>query len=328
MNILNKQNNMLLAQNGFSLLELMISIPLGLLVMLAVLQTFTSGLDGVYLQNAYSRVQENGRMASELMARDIRGADYWGCAGDIDAITSHLDSSDSDYNAALLPVGGAGVDGENDVTSQSIAAINVKDSTDTLTLRGSESLSGVKVSTPYMVTTSANIHITVGSSLEKGDVILVSDCQEADLFTNTIQNTATSGNIGHNTGSIQVDGAIDNATQILSHTYSAGAQILAPFAKIYFIGENASGSHSLYRSDNGTAQELVRGINDLQLIYGEDTNDDGSVDTFANADSVSNMDDVLSIRISLVAESGEGSSGTALEKTYDVTGNIRNRTLQ
>ncbi|GLS92594.1 hypothetical protein GCM10007916_36660 [Psychromonas marina] len=311
-------------QLGFSIIELMIALVLGLLVIGAVLKVFTASIQGVHLQNSFSRVQENGRIATELIVRDIRGADYWGCAGDIGAITNHLDTSPgSGYDESILPTAGSGIDGGNNVTSQTIAGITVKDTTDTLTLRGAGSLSGVKVSTPFMPTTAAVIHITTGSSLAKGDIILISDCKEADLFSNTQQNTPTNGNIGHNIGNLA--GGIKNITKDLSHTYGGDAQILVPFAKVYFIGVNASGTHSLYRSDNGVARELVRGINDLQLMYGEDTSGNGSANSFTATPT--NMDNVISIRASLTAESGESSSGTPLERTYHTTANIRNRTL-
>lgn len=324
MRFFHKKNDCSQQQCGFSLIELMISIVLGLLVLAAILKVFSSSIQGVHLQNSFSRVQENGRIATELMARDIRGADYWGCSGDIDEITNHLDTtSGSGYDESILPTAGAGIDGDNDVTSQTIAGITVKDDTDTLTLRGATSLSGVKVSPPFMPTTSAVIHITTGSDLAKGDIILISDCKAADLFSNTQENTPTNGNIGHNTGNLN-DG-INNATKDLSHTYGGDAQILTPFANVYFIGINGSGTHSLYRSEDGEPRELVRGINDLQIIYGEDTSDNGSVNSFTATPS--NMNNVISIRVSITAESGESSSGTSLERTYHTTANIRNRTL-
>ncbi|WP_354623371.1 PilW family protein [Psychromonas sp. MME2] len=330
MQVLSKKSGSLSLQRGFSLIEMMIAIPLGLLVMLAVLQIFTSSLQGVHLQNGFARVQESGRMATELMIRDIRGADYWGCAGDVSQITNHLDTTDANYNQSILPTAGAGLAGSNNVTSATIGGISVKDATDTLTLRGAGSLSGVKVTPPFMPTVAAVIHVDTTTTIPKGQVILISDCREADLFSNSQETKANDGansNIAHATGNIVVSGAIDNATKDLSHTYDGSAQILSPFAKVYFIGVNASGTHSLYRSDNGVAKELVRGINDLQIMYGEDTSDNGSADTFADAASVTNMDNVRSVRVALTAESGESASGTALEKTYQVTANIRNRTL-
>lgn len=324
---LNIKNNVnFIQQRGFSLIELLIAIPLSLLVMLVVLKIFTANIQGVNLQNAYSRVLENGRMSVELMTLDIRISDYWGCVNDINSITSHLKTTDSDYDSAIIPINQQAVTGVNNVSALTISTISVINNTDTLTLWGSTGLSNIKVETPYMTTSSAAVHISTGSGIEKGDILLITDCIRADLFTNTSNNTDTSGTIGHNTGTVTGTGNVDNETTNFSDTYDGSAQILIPYVKTYFIGQNSAGSSSLYRSYNGTASEMVRGITDLQLTYGEDLNGNGSVDTFVDASSVINMDNIVSINLQLISESGTGAS--SLQRTYTVTANIRNRTLQ
>jgi len=315
------------AQQGFTLLELMIAMSLGVLVLFAILKIFIVNLEGVNLQNTYARVQENGRMSMELLSRDIRMADYWGCINDIDTITNNLDTSDDDYDASLVPVGQQALSGENDVSSSSIAGISVNDGTDTFTLRGATSFSDSKLETPYMTATDADITISTGSAIDAGTMLLISDCEQADLFTNSSANTDTSGIISHGIDTLG-EGYVDNASADFGGIYNNSAQLLTVYVKSYFIGENSAGSYSLYRSYNGIASEMVRDVSDLQLTYGEDTSGDGSADTFSNASLVSEMDDVVAIRLQLVSASGEGSSGTALARTYRVTTNIRNRTLQ
>jgi type IV pilus assembly protein PilW len=328
MKAFSKKRGAFQGQAGFSMIELMISILVGLLVLAAVLKIFTNSMEGVHLQNGFSRVQESGRLATELMIRDIRGADYWGCGGDIGEITNHLNTADLvNYDASILPTAGAGIGGANNVTSLTIAGIAVKDTTDTLTLRGAGSLSDVKIIAPYMNVNAATIHVYTASLIAKGTILLISDCKEADLFVNTndtaISNGNNTRNIGHSTGNIP---GLDNAIKNLSHTYAADAQILIPFTKVFFIGVNTSGTHSLYRADNGVANELVRGVTDLQLLFGEDTSGNGSANTFTATPA--DMDNVISIRASITAESGLSSSGTPIVRTYHTTANIRNRTLQ
>lgn len=304
---------------------MMIATAVGMLVLLAVSRIFSNNLDSVYLQSAFARVQENGRIATELVSRDIRSADYWGCMGDIGSINSLLDSNDDDYDASWVPLGSA-IAGVNNASSQAISTINVKDGSDILTLRGSSSAAGVKIEDPYMTVNSATIHINKDMGLEQGQLLLISDCTNADLFS-VSNNNPDSGSLVHNTGTITVDGAVDNEEKSLSKTYDGSAHILMPFTKQFFIGENSSGSYSLYRSVNGVASELVRNINDMQLIFGEDTSNNGSADTFSDADSVSNMDNVVSIRVTLTSESGASVSAASMQRDYQFTTNIRNRTL-
>ena len=295
-------------QQGFSLIELLIAIPISLLILFAVLKIFTATVQSVSMQNGFSRVQENGRMAIELISRDIRGADYWGCANDINAITNNL----SNPSAVDLLLSNGGIDGEEDASSLIIDGKDVLDGSDTLTLRGAQSYSNVKLQ-GAMAMNSGTMTILTGSSIESGDMILTTDCQVGDLFANT----ADTQNTNKLASSVN-----------LSKAYSADAQILSPSSKTYFIAESQSGDgvYSLYRGVNGSASEMVRGINDLQVRYGEDSNASGAVDSYSDAASVSNMDNVLVIRVILVSESGNGVSGSALERSYTVTSAIRNRT--
>lgn len=285
-------------QKGFSLIELMIAIPLGLLVMFAVLRIFTANIQGVSVQNAFSRVQESGRMSVELMTRDIRIADYWGCIHDITAI--YDDSAQ-------------GISGEDNVSSTTIGGVDVKDNTDTLTLRGAKGFSSIKIKTA-MESTTANIFLdfTDSTGIDVDDVLLISDNEYGDVFTNTSS----------------IDGTISHASA-LQKAYGIDAQLLVPYIKTYFIGENDEGSYSLYRYDDetGDANEVVRGVNDLQLTYGEDTTGNDAADTFSDADSATDMDNVLFVRVQLVSDSESGTSGTSLERTYTTTATIRNRSL-
>jgi type IV pilus assembly protein PilW len=323
---INIKNNLnIVQQRGFSLIELMIAIPLGLLVMFAILKIFTANVNGVNLQNSYARVQENGRMSVGMLARDIRVADYWGCINDISAITNNLNTTDEDYDATLIPSGQQSVSGQNDVLLTTIAGISVIDDTDTLTLWSSTGFSNSKMETPYMTAISSSISISTDNGITQGDMLVISDCEKADLFTNTSANTDLTGTVEHSTSSTGA-GNVDNASSDFTELYDGTAQLLKPYVKTYFIGQNSAGSSSLYRSFNGTANELVRGMTDLQLIYGEDTSGNGSADTFVDASLVTDMDNVSSIRLQLVSDNGTGSS--SLERTYTVTVNIRNRTLQ
>src|SRR5688572_25344418 len=59
---------------GFSLVELMISLVLGLLVTAAAVGIFLSNQRTFRATESLARIQEDGRVAFELMARDLRQA--------------------------------------------------------------------------------------------------------------------------------------------------------------------------------------------------------------------------------------------------------------
>ncbi len=66
-------------QLGLSLVELMISITLGLFLMAGVVQMFISSSTVFGTQQGLSRVQETGRLAVEFIGRDLRMASFSGC---------------------------------------------------------------------------------------------------------------------------------------------------------------------------------------------------------------------------------------------------------
>ncbi len=87
--------------------------------------------------------------------------------------------------------------------------------------------------------------------------------------------------------------------------------------------------NSLYRSvDGGAAVELVEGISDLQVLYGEDTDGDDIPNYYVDADSVSNMEQVVSVRFTVTAETInklQSTGGDRLTRDFASTVVLRNR---
>lgn len=107
---------------------------------------------------------------------------------------------------------------------------------------------------------------------------------------------------------------------------------------LYYLGTNAAGQPALFRASLGnngsiTIEELVEGIEDLQLLYGEDINGDGVVNVYVDAASVTDFTRVINLRLSITARTLEdniASQTTAagdkrLRRTFTTSINIRNR---
>ena len=65
---------------GFGLVELMVSITLGLLLTAAVMQTLVAANTSYRIQDSLSQIQEAGRYAIHFLGKDLRMAGYMGCA--------------------------------------------------------------------------------------------------------------------------------------------------------------------------------------------------------------------------------------------------------
>ncbi|WP_263260278.1 prepilin-type N-terminal cleavage/methylation domain-containing protein [Pseudomonas sp. RIT-PI-S] len=75
-------------QQGLSLIELMISLALGLIIVLGVTQAFISAKNTYLTQNAASAMQEDARYLLTRMSQEIRMTGMFGCLATITAPTT------------------------------------------------------------------------------------------------------------------------------------------------------------------------------------------------------------------------------------------------
>jgi len=307
-------------QTGLSMLEIMIAMVLGAFLLGGVLQIFSSSKQTYRVQEGMSRLQENGRFAMDFITKDIRMADFWGCLKNgLVNITNNLDPGGTGYDAyahAFVQ----GVDGTNNT------GLNTSD---TITIRGAFN-SGITVQQPYGPQESSNLQISTNNGLAQGDVVLVSDCVQGDIFQISNANPDTGGVAVHNTGSVTQPGNF-NATNpgcaganahCLSKVYEGDASIFKIGTISYSIQTGSSGQPALFRQiDNNAATELVEGIENLQILYGEDSDADGTPDYYVSAGTAGlDMDQVVSIRVTLLARSIEDNlAGQPVTYTYNGT---------
>ena len=282
-------------------------------------------------------MQENGRMALEVIARDVRMADFWGCASDIFNVVNNLNNAGAGY--IDFQAGGlAGTEG-------------AAGGPDTLVLRGGVN-SGLDLEPPYGPQASANISVAAGNDLEQGDIMFVSDCTNADIFQVTNANPGGTGTIVHNTGSVTVPGNFNVSNpgcpganaHCLSKIYGADASVFNVQQISYSIAPGSEDQPALFR--NGA--EFLDGVEDLQVLYGEDTDapetaGSGIANYYVSANQVADMNNVVSIRFAVVTRSqNDNLTGGAtqnyavlgvaraapderLRQTYSTTVTIRNR---
>jgi len=341
----------LVKQQGLSLIEFMIAGVIGLILILGLTQIFVSNRQAFDTTAASADVQETGRMAVEILAKAIRNADYWGCV-DNNNVFNNLDNTATGYDDDILGFG-SGLAGENDNADGSDV---ITDGTDVIFLRGTRGSSDIQIDAP-MPNSSAVLNVTSQGNLAIGDVVAATNCQGGDIF----QITALPGadEIQHNMGATLFPGNGKNSgtcaggagSNCLSQLYDTGASILVPYSERYFIGTGVSGEPSLFMrrgilggANVGLAQsiELVDGVQDMQILYGEDSNGDGTVNAYRTASAVSDMNDVLSVRASLLVRSRQRNvldsaqaltfnsaavdgSDLRLRRVYTMTSTIRNR---
>jgi type IV pilus assembly protein PilW len=296
-------------QLGLSLVELLVAMAVGLILTLGISQIFTSNSKTMKLQNELARVQEDSRIALELISRQIRNADYWGCAGSLSdgLMVNHLKVTDPNlygYNQ--------GVEGRDDISASVAASLGLTGAvlgTDVVILRGASGFNSIKPTGNHNLA-NANLKVNQNDGkINSGDILAISDCTSGDVFQAT--NNTTDKQIGHNTGNNVTpgnrtmgglfDGCPGNNGHCLSKLYDSSAMIMKASTQIYYVATGSDGEPSLFnKTDANAGVELVENIDNLQFMYGEDTDSDGKVNTYKNAAAVSNFENVLSIRIGVV----------------------------
>ena len=317
MNILNR-NSSSKNQSGFALIELLIAMLLGLVLVGGILQMFSSSRQTHRVHEATARMQESGRMALEVIARDIRMGDFWGCASDITNVVNNLDSTGAGFTD-FATGGVGGTEGGAGVP-------------DTLILRGGFD-KGLDIEPPYGPQASANIKTSAGNDLEQGQIVFVSDCTGGDIFQITNANPGGAGTIVHNTGSTVSPGNYNVSNpgcpgggnaHCLSRVYGADATLFGVQELTYSIAPGSEGEPALFR--NGA--EFLDGVEDFQILYGEDTDALGGVGSgvanyYVPADQVTDMNTVVSIRFAVVTRSQDDNLTGGANQNYSVLGEAR-----
>lgn len=316
-------------QAGFTLIEIMIALLIGAFLLSGIIQIFINTRQTYQMQDNLSKLQENGRFAMDFISKDIRMAGYRGCKRNV-SISSILNSPTSflyDFNTAIQGF---------ESTSSTAWTPAILDANIPSALGGSDIIT-LRVAGPqsYYVTTHGsganNLTLSSATGLSTGDIVLVAACGTSN--PRAFQISAITGNVLSHAAS----GTPGNATQSLIEDYATG-EVLPINTISYFIRTNPNGEPSLYRrTGSSDSTELVEGIVDMQILYGEDTDFDpttgASTDYVPNyyvkANAVVNMTRVISMRISLTARTFDNhltSSGDGrIYRTFTSTIVVRNR---
>jgi len=285
-------------QQGFSLVELMVAMTIGFVVVAAVGYVYLSSRQSFRLTDSMSRMQENGRLAIETLARDVRMAGYVGCGNLKNATVNTIANPPVPVMSMATAI--TGEDSGAAVANYAGTTIT-RPAGDTISVMGAFG-GGVNL-VGNLVPSNANIQINGNPyDFKVGDVLMVTNCTNADIFRPT---TVSSG------GSVTMSHSNATNTGNRVGTYGSDGIVLKMDRFTYFIGINPAGKRALYRTNlaKGVPEdtvELVEDVWDMQIEYGRDTNGDGAADAYGNATTVAaNWAQVVSARISLLLVSPE-----------------------
>lgn len=310
------------AQVGLTLVELMVAITIGLIITAAVTQIYVASRTTYTLEEGLARVQENGRFAVEFLAYDLRMAGYTGCnsklpATSINNIVAGADESSTMMTGGLrgyrytgsggntvgdwdpaLP-GGFFADGE--VTPYTDVIVVQYGSTIDTTLTGNM---GPNLNANIQIATTAATRMDI----QDNDVLIVADCLNADVFR--------ANNAGSGSGTTTIAHPMSVNTSVnLSKSYTTDAQLMKLVSHAYYIAPSADSQQpalfrkELARTGPPVRVELVQGIEDMRLVYAEDTDSNGVPDIYRAPGSVANWMNVIGVRVGVLARTPAVTAG-------------------
>ncbi len=270
-------------QRGFSIIELLVAVVLGLFLMAALVEVLLSGKQSYTAADQISRLQENGRISTHMIVTDLKRAGYMGGNSDIGsilgsegstAVTVNCPTGDTSWGRMIeQPVFGL------DDTNAGYACI-----TNASYLRGD--VLTVRLASPWVSGALNNNQIYLRTSLFEGKIFKGSD---AASVANTVLDQPQS------------------IHDLLAYAYYVGNS-----------GRSCAGQAvpSLFRVRVGATgqpvtDELLPGIEHFQVQYGVNGQ-------YLDANNVADWTQVTTARIWLLVRSECAENGFTDGRTYNL----------
>ena len=341
------------AQSGFSLIELMIAVLIGLVVVAAAGSIYISNRRAYAATEAVSRIQEGSRTAFEMMARDIREAAAVPCGQGLKVGNS---LNPANVAAGSLLDWSNGIHGYDNSDPPSwqvgggVTSVTRVAGTDVLDMHSGYD-TGVSVETHNAP--SAEFKVDQAGVVKNGEILMVCDYSQASIFQVTSANNSNR-TVVHDQGNSEWPGNCTKAlgydatcstkcnnagggapatptSSALCKEYGQNSMIVRMGAARWFLGNTAARGNALYRTSYGISatgslqtltDEIVGGVTDLQFKY---LARNGTA--YVDAGSIADWSDVIAVKVELkVVENDKLASGSeAIERDVAFTVNLRNR---
>ena len=331
-------------QSGLSLVELLIATALGLILTLGVIQIYLSGNETYRQTQGLAHAQESTRFVSAVLTPDFRSAGSFGCLAEmgrpLDQVVDNrlkgglvvpLDQALQGWeytgtgpgdsvalaNAMATPGADNWASGTTGTNLPADLAGSVITNSDVVIVNALTSL-GVPLN-PANPQNGNSINLDASSGVDAGSVILATrgDCSEGEMFqksnnANASSITMAGGNVnpGNNGNNFNLN--YDPQTRVYQFTSMA-----------YYIGQGTNGEPALFRrmmTPLQNPQELVSGVETLQILYGEDSGGTNSADDYVPADEVADWSTIVSVRFSVMTRSQDEVLEEENNRNFDMLG--------
>jgi type IV pilus assembly protein PilW len=293
---MHERTSIRLQAGGFSLIEFMTSGALTLLLLAGVGTIFIGSRASYGKAEQLGQIQENGRYALDQISRDLRMAGFQGCArrAPLTAVAPNLTGLDP----LAAPLKGFEAQAEHGWRPTLLGQLAEVPS------EGSDVLVLQILSAPISLRErmrSENEALRIANSasnrLHAGDLVLAANCQaRAWLSIKSIDVDVIEYE------AVPISPYDEGAGRSLGFSFPLGTELMQLESHAYFLlADPKTGRKALWRQ-TGTLEpeQLASGIEDMQLSYSVDSNDDGVIDVDTTADQITDWAKVVSVSIKLL----------------------------
>lgn len=275
---------------GFSLVELMIAMTLGLLIVGMVLAAYMSGASSRRALTQTSLVIENGRYAVSVMSNEIKMA---GSFGNLDLISATLTSAPS----VCPTISVAAIESWIDVPIYGFDNVGASGGAASTVLNGClETGETVKAGTDVLIIRRANTEVTDSGSLVNNAYYL--------------QTTASQSQVNTGSGTFTLKKKDGSTDADIRH-----------FEQMIFYVSGVNDQLKRIRLTDGSfsTEPIADNIDAFEIEYGIDSSDDGAANSFtATPSDVDAWQNVVTVRAGLLVRSENSASGHTDSRIYKV----------
>jgi type IV pilus assembly protein PilW len=333
-------------QRGFSLIEIMVAMTIGLVISALVVTIFSASSKTYHAADTVGALQETGRVALDSIDRDVQMAGFRGCNSNnvansgplINVITAPTAFS-NDLATAIQGYEFTGP-GWTPALPPAItgAAPAPAANSDVLVVRVAVGAPGT-LSGP-MVSATSDVPLFSTAGFNVNDNVFVADCNETAAFRVT-------GFAGTNL--VHAVGAGANTNASLGRVFAEDALVMRFETHAYYVApssRNAATETSLWMLSSAAAGpvEVVEDVEGLEIQYGEDTDADYVANVFRRANSVVDFTQVVALQVNLLLRGTNNNEAQQItnyvfngatvvpadrytRRVYTTTIQLRNRTL-
>jgi type IV pilus assembly protein PilW len=262
-----------------------------------------------------------------VISKHVRGAGFSGCARQPKFVSTALnDSTALQWNFLEGPVRGYDASNSGWTPGLDASITGVFPGTDVLVVRGPRldaeptrlTAALTDPQQPLVVASTSGIRAT------PGDVVMAFSCEAQAVFFATPAGT----NLTHGV----TDTVPGNEFATTSFPFTLNTEVIPLETVVYYVAASQgagppdntlpAGTTSLWRRVGLAApEELIQGVENMQLEYGMDDNGDRIVDNYVAATAATNWQRAIAVRVALLVRSVEQYGTDTDQRSYQLLTN-------